>query len=70
MIYLKYDLEFYGVAENKYFKELLTLQNRILTIIYFKEHKFATNRLHRELEILKISDFYQWKIMKLIRNVL
>ena len=64
-----YGLEVYGVAKNKDLKELQTLQNRILKIIYFKKHRFSTNRLHRELKILKISDLYQWKILKLMHNV-
>ncbi len=64
-----YGLEAYGVTCSKHINEIQVLQNRILKIIHFKDRKYSTNRLHKDLNITKIDDFYRLKILKFMHNV-
>ena len=64
-----YGLEAYGSTETKKLNELQVLQNRILKIIHFKDHKYSTNRLHKELNIVKVHDLFRIKILKIMHQV-
>ena len=64
-----YGLEAYGTAATKKLNELQVLQNRILKIIHFKDRKYSTNHLHKELNIVKIDDLYRIKILKMMHHV-
>ena len=66
---VSYALETYGLALKKYLNELQTLQNRILKILYFKDRRYPTNALHKELNFLKINDLYELKILKLMHSI-
>ena len=66
---IAYSLETYGLAAKKYLNELQTLQNRILRILYFKDRKYPTNALHKELNFPKINDLYELKILKFMHNL-
>ena len=66
---ISYGLEAYGTTHAKLLNELQVLQNRILKIIHFKDRKYATNCLHKELDIVKIRDLYRIKILKLMHQV-
>ena len=64
-----YGLEAYGTTETKKLNELQVLQNRILKIIHFKDRKYPTNHLHKELNIVKVHDLYRIKILKIMHQV-
>ena len=64
-----YGLEAYGSTETKKLNELQVLQNRILKIIHFKDRKYPTNRLHKELNIVKVHDLFRIKILKIMHQV-
>ena len=66
---IAYSLETYGLAAKKYLNELQTLQNRILRILYFKDRKYPTNALHKELNFPQINDLYELKILKFMHNI-
>ena len=66
---ISYGLEAYGVAPQKYLKELQVIQNRILRLLSFKENRYSTNALHKELNFLKINDLYELKILKFMHQI-
>ena len=64
-----YGLEAYGVAASRQINEIQVLQNRILKIIHFKDRKYPTNLLHKESNILKLTDLYKLKIPKIMHGI-
>ena len=66
---IAFSLETYGLAAKKYLSKLQILQNRILRILYFKDRRYPTNALHKELNFLKINDLYELKILKFMHNI-
>ena len=63
-----YALEAYGVAASRLINEIQVLQNRILKIIHYKDRKYPTNLLHKESKILKLTDLYKSKILKIMHG--
>ena len=66
---ISYAFEVYGCALIKSLKELQVLQNRILRILHFKDHRYPTNELHKETNCLKLNDSYEFKILKFMHHV-
>ena len=66
---IAYAYEVYGCAAANSIKELQVLQNRILRILLFKDYRFSTNALHKETNFLRLTDFYEFKILKFMRHV-
>ena len=46
----------------------MRIQSRILQILYFKDRKYPTKALHKELNFPKIKDLYELKILKFIND--
>ena len=66
---ISYAFEVYGCALIKSLKELQVLQNRILRILHFQDHRYPTYELHKETNCLKVSDLYEFKISKFMHHV-
>ena len=66
---ISYAFEVYGLTSQKYIKDLQVLQNRILRILHFKDNRYSTNAIHKESNILKLTDLYEFKIIKFMHNV-
>ena len=66
---ITYAFEVYGCAAAKSTKQLQVLQNRILRILQFKDYRYPTNALHKEANLLKLTDFYEFKILKFMQQV-
>ena len=63
---ISYGIEVYGKAKSSILKPLQIIQNRVLKILTFKPSKYSTNILHRDLNLLKISDIYTLRTGTLI----
>ena len=66
---ISYAFEAFGIASQNKLKDLQVLQNRILRILQFKDRKYSTNAIHKECNILKLIDLYEFKILKFMHNV-
>ena len=66
---ISYAFEAFGIASQNKLKDLQVLQNRILRILQFKDRKYSTNAIHKECNILKLIDLYEFKILKSMHNV-
>ena len=66
---ISYAFEVYGCALIKSLKELQVLQNRILRILHFKDHRYPNNELHKETNCLKLDDLYELKLLKFMHHV-
>ena len=66
---ISYAFEAFGIASQNKLKDLQVLQNKILRILQFKDRKYSTNAIHKECNILKLIDLYEFKILKFMHNV-
>ncbi len=53
---VQYGIEVYGHTSSKNIKQLQTVQNRTLKILFNSDYYVPTNMLHSELNMLKVSD--------------
>ena len=63
---IDYAIEIYGDASKKLIQRTQVHQNRILKILQYKNTHASTNAIHRDFGMLKISDQYELKILKLM----
>ena len=62
-----YAIEIYGDATKKLIQRSQVHQNRVLKILQYKRRLASTNEIHKDFHVLKISDQYEYKILKLMR---
>jgi len=60
--HIKYGIELYGTCSAKLMKRIQTEQNKILKILYKKDFRYNTNKLHGELSLLKCQDIHNFFI--------
>ena len=65
---IDYAIEIYGDANKKAIQRIQVHQNRILKILQFKRRLASTNEMHKKFNVLKISDQYEFKILKLMHS--
>ena len=63
---IKYGIEIYGSNSGLKMQKIQTLQNKLLKILLKKDYMFSTNRLHRELRILKVQDIYRHSTLQFV----
>ena len=63
---IDYAIEIYGDASKKLIQRTQVHQNRILKTLQYKNTHASTNAIHRDFGMLKISDQYELKILKLM----
>lgn len=56
---IQYGIEVYGHTCNKNIKKLQVIQNRIIKTLFQKEWRMPTNDLHKELNLLKVTDIFK-----------
>ena len=64
MIYskIKYGLSVYGLTSEANVSKVQILQNKLLKVLLNKTRRFSTNKLHNEVEILKVKDSIKLEI--------
>ena len=67
---IKYGLSVYGQACNTKVNRIQILQNQLLKVLTNKEYRFSTDKLHIELELLKIKDIKEQEILAFVHNSL
>ena len=65
---IKYGISVYGQACKTKIKRIQTLQNQLLKVLAGKEYRFSTDRLHSELELLKVTDIKEQEILAFVHN--
>ncbi len=63
---IDYAIEIYGDATKKLIQRSQVHQNRVLKILQYKRRLASTNEIHKDFQVLKISDQYEHKILKLM----
>ena len=56
---IKYGIEIYGTANKTHIKKLQVMQNKLMKLLLNKEPTYSTDKLHKELRILKVSDIHR-----------
>ena len=70
MSVINYAIELYGRKNNVWLKQMQKTQNRLLKILTSSAKLTSTNKLHKELNILKISDHAQVRLCLLIHKIM
>ena len=65
-----YGIEIYGNCSQKWLNQIQITQNRLLKILYDCNPMFNTNLLHKNANILKISDNYKLRLLLQIYRLL
>ena len=60
---IKYGIETYGSASEYNISKLQTLQNKLLKLLTKKERYYSTNKLHKNLNILKVKPIYETPVL-------
>ena len=70
MIYskIKYAIIVYGLTSQDNISKLQILQNGLLKVLTKKKHRYSTNRLHNELDILQINDMINQEITTFVHG--
>ena len=65
MIYsrLMYGISLYGTADKNVFKPLQIIQNKLLRVLTKKEYTYSTDKLHKDLDILKVRDLHEQEVL-------
>ena len=68
MIYsrLKYGSIVSGQTTKENIDQIQTLQNKLLKVLYKKNYRFSTNKLHNELSILKVEDMIKQETLSFV----
>ena len=68
MIYsrIKYGSIITGQTTDENLGKIQTLQNKLLKVLYYKNYRYSTNKLHNELEILKFNDLIKQKTLSFV----
>ena len=65
---IKYGIALYGAADKNIIEPLQILQNKLLRVLTKKDRMYSTNKLHNDLELLKINDIYESEILSFVYN--
>ena len=70
MIYskIKYAIIVYGLTSNDNIEKLQILQNQLNKVLTKKNHRYRTNLLHNDLNILKINDIINQEIVSFVHG--
>ena len=68
MIYsrIKYGSIITGQTTKENIDQIQTLQNRLLKVLYKKKIHFSTNKLHKELSVLKVEDMIKQETLSFV----
>ena len=68
MIYsrIKYGIIVTGQTIKEDIEKIQTLQNTLLKVLYKKNYRFSTNKLHNELAVLKIEDMIKQETLSFV----
>ena len=67
---VSYGLEVYGSCSVKLNKQLQTLQNKLLKVLFYKDRLTNTQELHKDLNFLLIKDQHKVNILNFVFNIL
>ena len=64
MVYsrIKYGIEVWGMTSGTNMGQVQILQNRLLKVLLRKPYRYSTDKLHYELNILKVHDIFKQEI--------
>ena len=64
MVYsrIKYGIEVWGMTSGTNMGQVQILQNRLLKVLLRKPYRYSTDKLHNELNILKVPDIFKQEI--------
>ena len=65
---MKYGIEVYGSCAANQINRLQVIQSGLLKILLKRDLRGRTNAIHRELNILKVSDIYKMQIYVFVNN--
>ena len=65
---IKYGIALYGAADKNIIEPLQILQNKLLRVLTKKDPMYSTNKIHNELELLKINDIYESEVLSFVYN--
>ena len=68
MIYSKilYALPVYGLTSKENISHIQRLQNKLLKVLMKKNYRYSTNKLHNDLNILKVEDLVDQEILTFV----
>ena len=68
MIYsrIKYGSIVSGQTTKENIEKIQILQNRLLKVLYKKNYRFSTNKLHKELAVLKVEDMIKQETLSFV----
>ena len=65
---IKYGIEVYGAASNTKIRKLQILQNKLLKVLTKSNYRHSTDKLHKDLDILKLKDIYKSSLLHFVYN--
>ena len=65
---IKYALAVYGTTSKENILLIQRLQNKLLKVLMKKNYRYPTNKLHNELNILKVEDLVDQEILTFVCN--
>ena len=65
---IKYGIALYGAADKNIIEPLQILQNKLLRVLTKKDPMYSTNKIHNELELLKINYIYESEVLSFVYN--
>ena len=65
---IKYGITTFGFTDNNKIQRMQVLQNKLLKVLQAKNYRYSTNRLHNELEIIKVEDIAKLDAVTFIHN--
>ena len=65
---IKYGIALYGAADKNIIEPLQILQNKLLRVLTKKDRMYSTNKIHNDLELLKINDIYESEVLSFVYN--
>ena len=67
---ISYGIEIYGSASNSKLQRIQTLQNKLMKLLNKRDYLYSTNQLHIDMNTLKVTDIYRFKISQFVYNCL
>lgn len=65
---IKYGISTFGFTDDNKLKRLQILQNKLLKVLLAKGYRYSTNKLHNELDIIKVKDIAKVDSLTFIHN--
>ena len=65
---IKYGITTFGFTDNNKIQRMQVLQNKLLKVLQAKNYRYSTNKLHNELEIIKVEDIAKLDAVTFIHN--